>query len=144
MSNKLIYGWGVYFCLLAIPLAACHNSNTRESTKIHTESTDTKDTASLGNVKFVNLIPDSLRTPKQKQLIKDLGAIIVKYVQIKNNHMQFTLSKSEFTAKGIPEQYYDLIQTNLKVNNEYFDKNGIKDMDKKWEKTVQEFRDSVL
>jgi len=94
------------------------------------------------NYNYVNLIPDSLRTPEQRHLLKRLGKIVVDYVEVKNNHMVFTLSREQLLSMGIPSQYYDIIEKNIRDNNAYFDKNRIKGVDSMWENTRLETKDS--
>lgn len=43
--------------------------------------------------------------------------------------MYFNLSEEEFVALGLPKPYYDLIQKDMKNNNEFIKKNGIENVD---------------
>ncbi len=79
--------------------------------------------------KFLMKIPDSLRTAEQTALLQRLSEVIVKNTSVKNNHMVLDISKEQFVAKGIPERYYHLLQESIRDNNDFFDANGIKNVD---------------
>lgn len=120
-------------------LIACHTQNIRHDSG----STNRPSGMQIdSNYNYVNLIPDSLRTPEQRHLLKRLGKIVVDYVEVKNNHMVFTLSREQLLSMGIPSQYYDIIEKNIRDNNAYFDKNRIKGVDSMWENTRLETKDS--
>jgi len=78
---------------------------------------------------YVQQTPDSLRTPEQKELISKIQKVVLENTGFENNEMIFKLSREEFVAKGIPEEYYDLIQKDLVNNNEFFKENNIQNVD---------------
>lgn len=78
---------------------------------------------------YVQKTPDSLRTPEQKEFIKKLTIILIENIGAKNNEMIFKLSKEEFVAKGIPVEYYELIQKDLATNNKYIKEHHITNVD---------------
>lgn len=89
--------------------------------------------------KFLGQIPEELRTPAQNTLIDKLNEVTVNYISVKNNHMIFDLTKDEFIAKGLPARFYNSLQKNIRDNNDFFDTNGIKDVDKMIEKRKKEY-----
>lgn len=84
-----------------------------------------KDGSTNKDFENVLLIPDSLQTPDQKKLIKDLSIVAYENLIIEDNHMKFILTKDEFVKKGFSEEYYDLIQKNIKDNNHFTDSLGV-------------------
>ena len=70
---------------------------------------------------FVHLIPDSLRTPEQRQLLDKLARVMLEHLEVKDNHLVFGLSKKEFLQEGIPEPYYYLLMEDLENNNRFID-----------------------
>lgn len=78
---------------------------------------------------YVHLIPDSLRTPEQQKMLELLQKTITSHISVKDNQMYFNLSEEEFVALGLPKPYYDLIQKDMKNNNEFIKKNGIENVD---------------
>ncbi|GAA4337755.1 hypothetical protein GCM10023149_47380 [Mucilaginibacter gynuensis] len=112
---------GAFICL---GLAACKGAGT-------SEIKDTSYIDKRGNQhKFLGIIPDSLRTTEQANLIDKLNEISIKYTYVKNNHMVFDLTKEEFVKLGIPIRFYETFKKNIADNNSYFDANGIKNADK--------------
>lgn len=83
----------------------------------------------LDDYVYVHLIPDSLRTPEQKELILLLQNVLVEYMVIENNHFVFKMDKKEFINEGIPEPYYLIIMNDVKQNNVFIDSNNIKNVD---------------
>jgi len=61
---------------------------------------------------YVQLKPDSLKTAEDLELIEKLKEMPT-YLKAENNQVVFSLSRQEFLAKGIPEQYYVLIQKDI-------------------------------
>lgn len=122
-------------------LMACHTSEIKHDSI--TGLSKSKETVQIdSNYNYINLIPDSLRTREQRIFIKHLSEILAEHVTIKNNHMVFTLSKKQLVSLGIPSPYYDVIQKNIRDNNKYFEKNGIKDVDSIWQNSLLEIKDS--
>lgn len=89
---------------------------------------------------YVQLIPDSLRTPQQKEFIRKLQQLIVEYTAVENGQMVFRLSKEQFVEQGFPEEYYILIQKDLKTNNEYFKQNNIQNVDSILNESYKKFK----
>lgn len=71
-------------------------------------------------------IPDSLRTPEQKLMIKSLDDVLLNGVVAENNHMVLKLSKQECLAKGMTEKNYNDLQASIRDNNHFFDSTGNK------------------
>ncbi|MGJ1205512.1 hypothetical protein [Sphingobacterium lactis] len=61
---------------------------------------------------YIQLKPDSLKTAEDLELIEKLKEMHT-HLKAENNKVVFSLSKEEFLAKGIPEQYYVLIQKDI-------------------------------
>lgn len=79
-------------------------------------------------VNYVQLIPDSLRNQEDIELIEKLK-ILPRYLKEENGEVVFTLSKKEFLALGIPEQYYNLVLKDVKSMNKMFKENNVKNID---------------
>ena len=128
-----------FFPLILFLTVACNNTNQKHGGKFQNIDSTKQDKAVLYDTSypFVNLIPDSLRTPEQKALIHRLSKVIAKYVKVENNHMVFTLKEDQLDSFNIPRPYYLLIQQNMKENNAYIDKNGIGGMDTLWQSTIK-------
>jgi len=80
--------------------------------------------------KYVQQIPDSLRIPEQKELVKKLLKMTIDHVKVVQNQMVFDMSREEFSQTNIPMKYFELFKRNMKENNEWIKKNNIKDVDK--------------
>lgn len=78
---------------------------------------------------YVHLIPDSLRTVEQKKLFLLLQKTITENLQVRDNHLYFTLSEKDFVKKGIPVHYYNKLQQDLDDANNFIDLNGIERID---------------
>lgn len=146
MKNSLL------LFLATLCLFSCENKSasgtdddaTAKPTESHNVVKNVADTTYVdvkGNkYQYLGVIPDSLRTPEQKQLIKLINEVSFKYMSVENNHMVFKLTREEYLAKGIPERYYDLLLKNIQDNNLFFDANGIKNVDK----MINETREQLL
>ena len=78
---------------------------------------------------YVYLIPDSLRTVEQKELFLLLQKTITENLQVRDNHLYFTLSETDFVKRGIPVQYYHKLQQDLDDANNFIDLKGIERVD---------------
>ena len=78
---------------------------------------------------YVHLIPDSLRTVEQKELFLLLQKTITENLQVRDNHLYFTLSENDFVQRGIPVQYYNKLQQDLDDANNFIDLKGIERVD---------------
>ncbi len=106
--------------LLAMSFALCSCSDsTQEESKFQLEE----------GYEYVHLIPDSLRTPEQQELLLLIRETVDNNLKVKDNHLTFSLSEADFINKGIPKQYYDLLQHNLKETNDFVDSVGLTNMD---------------
>lgn len=106
-------------------LLACQN----EVKKTEEESA-TQDTPYLDpDFEYVQLIPDSLKTDDQKELVRKLQTLIAENLKSVDNELVFTLTREEFVAKGIPEEYYILIQKDVVNNNRFLKENNIQNVD---------------
>ena len=128
-----------FFPLVIILMVACNNTDQKNTGKFQNIDSTKQGKIVLYDTSypFVNLIPDSLRTPKQKDFLNHLLKVIAKYVKVENNHMIFTLKEDQLDSFNIPRPYYQLIKQNMKENNEYFDKNGIGGVDTLWQNAIK-------
>lgn len=78
---------------------------------------------------YVHLIPDSLRTPEQQKLYHLILETVISHLKVDNNHLSFSLSELDFTNRGIPKPYYELLQHSIKDANHFIDSVGINNMD---------------
>lgn len=67
-------------------------------------------------------IPDSLLTNEQIELKIKFWDLFFKHVYVENNYQKLDIGKELFVKEGIPEIYYDVIQYQLRENNECIDK----------------------
>jgi hypothetical protein len=79
---------------------------------------------------YFSKIPDSLRTPQQKELAKALVDVLLNGVVVKDNKYGLIFSKEECLARGLPAKYYEELKNNIKTNNSYFEAYGVKEIDK--------------
>lgn len=118
----------ILIAILSILLFSCHNNSTEPYFK--------------DGYDYVQLTPDSLRSPEQNELIDKLSRILVENIAAKNDKMIFLLSEEEFVAKGIPVEYYELIQKDLVNNNKFFKEHNITNIDSIIKESYKEIRDS--
>jgi len=113
-------------CLLTA--ATCkEKSNTSAQNVKHPKSKQKVFIDSKGNhYNAFGDIPPHLRTPEQMLYVKSLNDVLLNGVVAENNHMILKLSKAECLAKGMTEETYNELKTNLKDNNHFFDSLGNK------------------
>lgn len=93
------------------------------------KKTNVRNSVEKDTFEYVHLIPDSLRTIEQKKMFLLLQKTITENLQVKDNHLYFTLSEKEFVKRGISAQYYNKLQQDLEDANNYIDLNGIENVD---------------
>lgn len=71
------------------------------------------------------MLSDDLKTPEKKEDLLKLKEVLTENIGIQNNHFVFRLSKKEFKKTGLPTEYYDKIQREIKTNNDFIDANQI-------------------
>lgn len=75
---------------------------------------------------YVQQTPDSLWTSEQKELVKKLQAVITpENLKVVDNQVVFNMTKEEFVAMGIPEEYFELIEKDMVNNNKFFKENNV-------------------
>ena len=82
---------------------------------------------------YVTQIPDSLQTPEQQKLAKQLLEISIEHVKAVDNHMVFDMSRDQFRRTGVPIEYYRLFKKGMNDMNRYFKKRNIKNVNKMME-----------
>ncbi len=92
---------------------------------------------------YVQLTPDSLRTPEQKAFLLKLTKIIYENLSVKNNEVYFELSEKEFVEKGMPIQYYDLVQKDVINMNKSIKENNITNFDSVLKESYRQILDSI-
>ncbi|GHT52653.1 hypothetical protein AGMMS49982_13460 [Bacteroidia bacterium] len=70
---------------------------------------------------MLGMIPDSLRSPEQKTLAKNLDLLVHEHCLVKNNHLEVAISKKEFETIGVPEIYYNILKKDIENINHYLD-----------------------
>ncbi|MEN5055168.1 hypothetical protein [Sphingobacterium kitahiroshimense] len=123
-------------------LFSCQNSNKTVENKKVTEIKKDEPYFKPG-YHYVQQIPDSLRTPEQQALLKKLAIVTYENLAVKDNKMVFNLSEKEFVAKGIPVEYYELIQKDLVNNNKFIKESNITNMDSILKESNKQIRDSL-
>ena len=78
--------------------------------------------------RYVQFVADSLRTPEDMQLIEKLKEL-PKHLKVDNNKVTLALSREEFLAMGIPEQYYILMEKDIVNINKMFKENNETNVD---------------
>ncbi len=115
---KTIVRFIALLLVMSFSLCSCSNS-TQEESKFQLEE----------GYEYVHLIPDSLRTLEQQELLLLIRETAVANLKVKDNHLAFSLSEDDFINKGIPKQYYELLQHNIKEANLLIDSEGLTNMD---------------
>lgn len=64
-------------------------------------------------------------------------------IAVKDNKMVFNLSEKEFVAKGIPVEYYELIQKDLINNNKHIKENNILNVDSILKESNKQIKKSI-
>lgn len=105
---------------------SCQESGRNKESAVREEVADTPYFEPGYN--YVQLKPDSLRTPEDLELIEKLKEMPT-YLRAENKRAVFSLSREEFLAKGIPEQYYTLIQKDIVNINKMLKENKEIDID---------------
>lgn len=65
--------------------------------------------------------PDSLLSPEQKMLMKNICMVIYEHAIVKDKRLELTIGKEEFKTRGIPEIHYDLLKKDMEGINHYLD-----------------------
>ncbi|REA62855.1 hypothetical protein DSL64_08005 [Dyadobacter luteus] len=71
------------------------------------------------------MLSEKLQTQEKRADLLKLKDIISENIGVKNNHLIFRLSKKEFRKTGLPSEYYDRIQREIKANNDFIDANNL-------------------
>ena len=70
-------------------------------------------------------IPPRLRTPEQKLYTESLTDVLLNGIVAENNQMVLKFGKEECLAKGMTEETFNELRSNLKAKNHYFDSLGV-------------------
>ncbi|MEN5086087.1 hypothetical protein ABE426_06425 [Sphingobacterium faecium] len=132
----------VFIPFIILLLFSCQNSNTTVENKKVTKAKEDAPYFKPG-YRYVQQIPDSLRTPEQQTLLKKLAIVTYENLAVKENKMVFNLSEKEFVAKGIPVEYYELIQKDLVNNNKFIKESNITNIDSILYESNKQIRDSL-
>ncbi len=94
------------------------------------------------NFEYAHLIPDSLRTQQQREMVKTLYTAIEKYTTIDtvNNKLVFNATEKDFADMGLARQYYSLWLQNVKdvnENNNLQTMPAVIDIKSYWQQTLQ-------
>ena len=126
--------------IMVFILFSCQNSNnTVESKEIAKE----EEPYFRLDYHYAQQTPDSLRTPEQNVLLKKLSIVLYENLAVKDNKMVFNLSEKEFVAKGIPVEYYELIQKDMVNNNKFIKENKITNMDSILRESNKQIKKSI-
>ncbi len=125
-------------------LISCSNSQAEKSASNATV-TSKNETVKFQldpNFEYAHLIPDSLRTPQQKEMVKTLYTAIEKYTTIDtvNNKLVFNATEKDFADMGLARQYYSLWLQNVKdvnENNNLQTMPAVIDIKSYWQQTLQ-------
>lgn len=132
----------IFIPFIILILFSCQNSNrTVENKKV--TKTNEEEPYFRPDYRYVQQIPDSLRTPEQNALLKKLSIVLYENLAVKDNRMVFNLNEKEFVAKGIPVEYYKLVQKDLVNNNKFIKESNITNMDSILKESNKQIRDSL-
>ena len=130
----------IFIPFIILLLFSCQNSNkTIENKKITKE----EEPYFRPDYHYAQQTPDSLRTPEQNALLKKLSIVLYENLAVKDNKMVFNLSAKEFVAKGIPVEYYELIQKDLINNNKFFKENNYTNVDSILKESNKQIKKSI-
>lgn len=73
--------------------------------------------------KYVNFIPDSLRTTEDRLLGITLGKTYMENVEVVNNRLVLKLKREDLKKYNIPYPYYEILLNELSDHNFYLDNN---------------------
>lgn len=84
----------------------------------------------------IYLVPDSLLTQEQlemkKEYIQKIQAVVMEYVKVDSNSMEFIMKKQDFLKTGLPKSIYKKIKKEMKKNNRFLKENDIKNLETSW------------
>lgn len=84
----------------------------------------------------IYLAPDSLLTQEQlemkKEYIQKIQAVVMEYVKVDSNSMEFIMKKQDFLKTGLPKSIYKKIKKEMKKNNRFLKENDIKNLETSW------------
>jgi len=126
--------------IIVFLLFSCQNSNNTVESK---ESIKEEEPYFRPDYHYAQQTPDSLRTPEQHVLLKKLSIVLYENLAVKDNKMVFNLSEKEFVAKGIPVEYYKLIQKDLVNNNKHIKENNILNVDSILKESNKQIKKSI-
>lgn len=132
----------IFIPFIILILFSCQNSNrTVENKKV--TKTKEEEPYFRPDYHYAQQTPDSLRTPEQNALLKKLSIVLYENLAVKDNKMVFNLNEKEFVAKGIPVEYYELIQKDLINNNKFFKENNYTNVDSILRESNKQIKDSL-
>ena len=132
----------IFIPFIILILFSCQHSDRTVENKKVTKTKEDEPYFKPG-YRYVQQISDSLRTPKQQALLKNLAIVTYENLAVKDNKMVFNLSEKEFVAKGIPVEYYELVQKDLVNNNKFIKESNITNMDSILKESNKQIRDSL-
>lgn len=80
------------------------------------------------NFRYVQTIPDSLRTEEEKIIAHKLIEVLVQDTYVQDNKVALKSSKSDFKSKGIPLEYFNKLKDDIKITNKYLNSNKVNNM----------------
>ncbi|MGY0034571.1 hypothetical protein [Pedobacter sp. NJ-S-72] len=113
------------FCILTV--TSCKEKTTNSAQVVNSKKSKQVYVDTNGkSYHSLALIPERLRTPEQKLMIRSTNDVLLHGVVAENNHMVLKMSKEECVAKGMTEKDYNNLQTSIRDNNHFYDSTGNK------------------
>ena len=82
---------------------------------------DDLNTEALNKIKVLLMTPDSLRSEKDKELLRQLATLYYEGVSIKNDRFVLTLSRENVKGKGLSEIVFDEMTKEINDANNFLD-----------------------
>jgi septum formation topological specificity factor MinE len=68
----------------------------------------------------------------KKEYIQKIQAVVMEYVKVDSNSMEFIMKKQDFLKTGLPKSIYKKIKKEMKKNNRFLKENDIKNLETSW------------
>ena len=91
-----------------------------DNTKSGTNPEEEKEMAEIKARAFL-IKPDSLRSAEEKELFKQLEAVLFEDCRVENNRFELLIDKKEWKERGLPEVFYDMLKKDIVDANNFLD-----------------------
>ena len=91
-----------------------------DNTKSGTDAEEEKEITEIKAREFLGK-PDSLRSTEEKELFKQLEAVLYEDCRVENNRLELLIDKKEWKKRGFPEVIYDMAKKDIVDINNWLD-----------------------